>query len=409
MAPRARPPAQQLPGGEEASQTQPATSNATSATSDVQPATPITPEAQQANAAATAMQGDRLTDAELDARIALARATMLRRKKAEYLAILERGEIPPFSLESLEPPRQQTASNGDEERMHKRARSEAWGRLQLPTLKYRGKNWSELQTFLTGLQSHFAAQPEIFEEDIRKVVYATSCFDADMPRRWTNYLQVERGGVIQAVTWPELREWMQSGISDGPTRCLEATSKLSSIAQGPYQRFQHFLDYFEQIEGELPEPLPDSFRICYLIQRLRPAVRTQVLSNGVPATWQELRQSGVIAESLMFQNGATPSRMRDNTARSPPNRGSEEASSTPKTETGASSPPSNARSSSEPSLYARSPDGSSRPPRSVYAGRTTVTCYSCGQLGHISPNCPKKQNPATGVNLINDNHVEEVK
>lgn len=206
-----------------------------------------------------------LTEEELDGRIKAAREQQRLRKKREYLLALGRGEAPEITFETLEDqPRARTSL----ERDSKRPRSSGWGKLQLPCPRYRGKSWMELQSFLVDLESYFLTQPEAFQQEGQRVIYASSCLEADTKRRWTNYLMVDRDNQLSSITWPQFVEWLKDGINNGPTRCLEATAKLANLSQRQGQRFQSFLDYYESVESELPDRLPDSFRICSFIQRL---------------------------------------------------------------------------------------------------------------------------------------------
>lgn len=307
-----------------------------------------------------------LTEAQLDARIKAVEQTRRLQRKREYLAILDRGEIPSFNLEET-----RTLSTSPESIMSvpspKRLRNESWGKVQLPLPAYTGKNWLELQAYLTDLESHFITQQEAFREDSQRVLYASTCLKGEMKRRWTSYVQATRQGDLQSITWNEYRNWLINSINDGPTRCLEATAKLARLEQRPRQKFRHFLDIYEAIEGELPEPLPETFRICTFIQKLVPPMKKQILSHGLPATWQALTHTGTIAETLLGQEL--------------------EGNFVPKVNP---ENPQERRPSDIPTNQQRPSDEGARPPLQNNDDRPRkkrVICFRCGEPDHISTNC----------------------
>ena len=345
-------------GGEEPATTQRSVEMQTSISHTVIPQTARSSEAVDEMQFLPANTDD-LTADELDAYIIQAREKRRLKAKRNYIEALRRGEDPLFDSSILEQPVEQQR----EEREPKRPRREAWGRIQLPTPRFKGKSWSELMTFFNDLRSHFATQPDNFISDNDRVMYASTCLGDEVKRRWTNYLRVDLDDCPEQVSWNEFKEWLETGINDGPTRCLEAT-KPTRLTQAPHQKFRSFLDQYENIECELPERLPETFRICSFVQRLQPALRKQVLSNGIPATWRNLQQICTISETLL-------DRERTDSPANPQQR-SAPSTSDASGRTGLASAQGGSNNS-QTNQYSRAP-------------RWTPTCWKCGGA-HLKPAC----------------------
>lgn len=234
-----------------------------------------------------------LTEEELDRRVQAARIQQLSQKKRSYLEAIQRGEDPAYSLD-LPDPRMNLGETS------KQPRFESWGRVSLPTPKYQGKSWTELQTFLVKIESIFATQGSEFASESRRVVYAGTCISGDLERRWTTFVQ-ESGG-ISSLTWQEAKQWLKDQMADPPTRAFDATQRLDSLYQRQSQTCRAFLDVWESTEAELPALDPELNRVCRVLHRLLPTHREKLVSSGVPATWRELRHEAVIADSFSATN-----------------------------------------------------------------------------------------------------------
>jgi len=234
-----------------------------------------------------------LADDELDRRVREARARHVNQKKRSYLQALERGEDPPYNPDLSASP----SPGRDLNDTSKRPRGESWGKINVPTPRYQGRNWSELQAFLTDLEAIFTTAPGHFTADAPRVVYASTGIQGDTKRRWTTFLQLSGG--IEQVTWEAAKQWLKDQMADPPTRCYDATRKLDGLYQRNQQSCRTFLDLWEAAEAELPTLDPELSRVCRVLHRLQPSHRERLVSSGIPATWHALRHEAVIVDSLI--------------------------------------------------------------------------------------------------------------
>lgn len=258
------------------------------------PSSPPAPtsEAPGASPRSSQLPMESLTEEELTARLQDAAKEQRMSKKRDLLQAIERGESVTIPAELL----------SDGEARYKRLRSDNWGKIQLPPPRCKGKNYAELRTFFIDIEAYFQTQRDAFDDEAKKVFYATACLEGDIKQRWTSYLEGEKKDHLHQITWTELKEWLTDQIKDPTTRCFEATSKLQNAVQGPNQPFSEFHRYYEAIEWELPERLPEKYRICNFIHHLKPALKEYLLKSGIPKSWSQLVSQGNIAESLLKGN-----------------------------------------------------------------------------------------------------------
>ena len=145
-----------------------------------------------------------LTEEELTERLRKAVSERRVSQKRNLLQAIQRGEdieIPPELLR-------------DEDGGSKRQRSEGWGRIQLPQPRYKGRSFAELRTFFTDVETYFQTQRGTFDTEAKKVFFATACLEGDIKQRWTSYLEREKQGKQDQLTWQELRTWVTDQIKD---------------------------------------------------------------------------------------------------------------------------------------------------------------------------------------------------
>lgn len=237
---------------------------------------------------------DNLSVKELRERTAEAAEKQKKRKMIEYLRDLDAGKNPTLDSSVLQ---EGSVKEGD----RKRPRNNIWGNIQLSTPSFKGKSWTELQVYFTQLSTQFDIEPDQFEKDAQKIQYASSCLEGDMKRRWTWYWSEECNRSYDNLTYDNYVRWCEYNISDANTRTLDATSKLDHMQQRENEKFANFMLRSEAALSEIPVHLPDIFRIAWVIQKCLPEIKNNIISQGFPASWQQLRSHGVNAEAMLEQ------------------------------------------------------------------------------------------------------------
>ncbi|RFU25017.1 hypothetical protein B7463_g11322, partial [Scytalidium lignicola] len=230
---------------------------------------------------------------------------------------------------------------------------------------------------------------EELSTELQRVMYAGSTLEGTIKRRWITYVMDTWQNRYDRIRWDEMEEFLKSNISDSPTRTFEAVTKLHHLEQKPDQKFNSFLDNYENIESELPKHLPEGYRMCSLLDKLRPELRKQIVSQGIPTTRTKLISATRRAETLIATQGrgiATGSVVVTNQLGNQGGRMSQtsetssmsQANQTPsaqKATTVNAIPPSDQPAAKR--------GGTARPLLSE------VQCYQCKKLGHYASSCPQ--------------------
>ena len=132
-------------------------------------------------------------------------------RKRAYAEALLRGELPELPVAMDPSPRRQrttvdlapTAFSGESGEHHF---SFAQQKIVMPTIRYEGKNWTELQSFLYELRTRFYNM-DPRQGDVPKILYGQSCLYGAVRRRWVSYMENEHDGDVRGVTWSEMEDW----------------------------------------------------------------------------------------------------------------------------------------------------------------------------------------------------------
>jgi hypothetical protein len=330
-----------------------------------------------------------LPDDELEALAEVAKGKKRRRELIAYLASGGEGTAPDIGSRPV----------AQVEVEAKRPRSSAWTKFQLPTPEFKGKNWMELQTYITDLEGHFQLDQERFQDEACKVQYASSCLKGEMKPRWTIYFGQECGRSFKYLTYAEYITWCENNIVEGSTRALDAMAQLDELYQKEGEGFLSFLLRFDTTLSEIPGRLPDVFKIPWVVHKCNLWTRRNLISLGIPATWQELRSAGVRAEA-----------MSANSKRTQPTPGIRNNHG-PKTEPRQNRYENNRPESTRPTFEpAASGIKDERKPQALklvcwkcngtHMRRDCdgADCSRCGSTGHTTERHGMHNGPATGVN-----------
>lgn len=313
---------------------------------------------------------DSLTERQLDTRIAAAeRAGVLKRKRRELARLLAENRGDDLS-----------GSGSTEQVPAKRPRSELFSKTSLSNLKYKGKSRHELSTFLVNLKSRFHLAAPDMEDETSRVIYASTCFEEPARSRWTNFLMVQHKGDASTVTWNEFDNWLRSNVSDQTTSSLSSAIELAAIRQRDQESFGDFLERYEKIETEDPDPIPDRSQAMRLLARLNDKLREKISQGVIPDTRMDLiaaAQKAELLAKITEKPKQSPESNRPETHRSR----SYQARSQDRGDT------SQQQRDMTQQDTAQSPRDLNQP-RRYQQGRKQIVCYNCGEEGHIAPKCP---------------------
>ena len=141
--------------------------------------------------------------------------------------------------------------------------------------------------------------PDNFHDDNNKVAYAVSSLAGTQKTRWRTYVMIHHLNDMASIMWSEMKKWLNDGLVDDATRSLEAVTKLRRLQQKDDQSFNQFFDHYEIVESELPYDLLALYRVCSLLDALKPSLCTQIVSIGIPEGRQEFLVATRRAEVLL--------------------------------------------------------------------------------------------------------------
>jgi len=312
-----------------------------------------------------------LDEEQLDERIRLARAGVRLQRKRTYLAALERGEEPTINPYDFNEPAGPALSVSTEP-PHRRPRREG-ARIQLAPLKYGGGNYADLKNYLFELDSRFVAYADDFQLDTERVMYALGPLPKSIKSRFRTHVATQYHDDLTAVTWSDMKEWLEQDVTDNSTRTFNAVKQLYRFRQREGQTFNQFLDAYEAIVNELSCELPAILQVCTMLAALRPELQRQITSAGVPADRQALISAARRAEALIPGGQPLgPSNQTPANSQRPPATGSPMPAVSPATVI----PPQPQRNNQ--------PAGQLPPPANQQRG----SCFKCGDPGHYADRCP---------------------
>jgi hypothetical protein len=180
------------------------------------------------------------------------------------------------------------------------------------------------------------------------------------------------------MTWAEVKDLLQSQLSDPKTRALTAIEQLGSLVQGEQESVMDFLDRWEKIEVDLPQESEIS-RIGNLFPKFRPDIRFLLTAGGnLPETRAQLvsaarRLEGALKTREQTTGGNPP--MVTHPVHAP--RGTKRPAEDPAASEQRQRLCFNCGKPGHFAIACTMP----RQPQELRR------CYACGEVGHISTNC----------------------
>ena len=265
---------------------------------------------------------------------------------------------------------------------------------------YKGESVGEHIHWFREVKIKFLMSPEYFTTNAAKIIYCMQSLEGDAGTQWYRHFET-RG--LGDTTFPGFEEFLLNLVADPANRRLRAYEKWESAKQGATQKVTAFKGYLEELEAHLP-PFSEEHRVNIFLSKLNSDLKNKLLSTGnVPKQREELLAQALMQEQVlersrrnsgMGQNGSgSQSRQSGGTKQS---GGSKENKSL---ESRISHPKANEKGSDKeavPQTIAPKRKNENEPGHDHKRDSNyTPTCYHCGEEGHISRYCPRKDKPKT--------------
>lgn len=299
--------------------------------------------------------------ARLRALVVAKRQRENREKELEAMELELAGQIPrnPVLIEGVAYP------------SHKRnASSEAYGhssiRLKMadpPT--FSGKNIKELQTFeIEWSIRNKADGPFTPTEWVERIQKVATYLKGTAAISWVRHKD-------PIVTWDEFITFCKGIILDPTNRMSNALLSLAFKKQGDGQGARAFLDEVEALERDIPELSAEERDAWFLLNRLRPDIRTEVMREN-----KEIRSREQVLAAAQRQEELTRQKSRQERS---------ERTYTPGRRSSGTS--THTRRTTEVRGAGEQKEKKETTEKTI----SSVVCYKCGEEGHKSFQCHRKK------------------
>ena len=177
------------------------------------------------------------------------------------------------------------------------------------------------------------------------------------------------GNQIEDVSWLAFRQFLEDLQADRNTRALAAATQLSSLEQGATETVADFVDRYTNILAEMPTPMDEPTKIITLAAKFRKEIRIALAGHPSATSFREMLDTARRIEYIQKAEGMS-SYQAPRHGNAPP--------------TQQSSTTTNWKGSSN------TPAAPNRPP----PNHSTLTYYDYGKVGHIQRNCPDRNRAA---------------
>ena len=243
---------------------------------------------------------------------------------------------------------------------------------------YSGASLKQYRDYVRDCELSFKNAPESFpmEEDL--VTWAMQFLSGDPKESWWSQYEIMQE-VGEELTWDYYKQYILDTHLDPVNRGIDAAIQLNQAAQREGQTTRAFATFLSTLEDQLPR-YSEAHRVQTLFSKLRQELQLAITNTGaIPLT----REALVILATTKERNLRKAA-----------------GSSHPKRTQGAPNKPSGDRRVRQPGDKPASQDRSSS-----IAIRDPPTCYACGKVGHISPNCPDRSKQTKARPRDNPNKV----
>lgn len=230
---------------------------------------------------------------------------------------------------------------------------------------FRGKTIKEARDFLLQLELVFALAADSYRSDHDRVLYGVMFLVGEPRETWHHTHSVTELG---DYSWKDFRRFVMDAVEDPVNRSLTVGVQYEQAKQTDSQSVQAFAAELATIEEQM-EPYTPAQRVRHLLVKLRPSLRTAVVTyHDIPKTREELVSLATRLESAVRgHHNALPNKRAAEEQlgrRSGPKKSREDTRPEPK--------------SGEKAERSRGARDKPAPPGS---------CWTCGEAGHYASQC----------------------
>lgn len=268
------------------------------------------------------------------------------------------------------------------------------GILQPKTLRpekmraYKGQSVGEHVRWFRDVDVVFMQSPAYFTTEQSRIVFCMQSLEGDPSVEWYDHIKKHP---LAELSFETFKTFLLNLVSDPVNRRLTAYEQWEAAKQRPEQKVAAFKSYLEELETHLP-PFSAEHRANLFLAKLSAELKNKILSTGNVSNQRE----EILAQAMMQERILERMRPGRGNNQSKPNQGSQ------------SSKPLEERVTRPNANNARAQDANKRKPESQNPKDTHKDhdhdhnsdnaeniCYHCGKPGHIRPNCPDRDKPAT--------------
>lgn len=269
---------------------------------------------------------------------------------------------------------------------------------------FTGDSIKEAREFLRALKIIFANSGPEYSDDRSKVLYGVMWLAADAAEAWHNQYDIE--ALPDEYGWEDFQSFVRNAVGDPANRQLSVTLEYEKVRQGDHQTVKSFALELDVLESQLD--YTETQLVRQFLAKLKPSLRMDIVKNHeLPSTRADMVS---LARRLEAADRGATATLAGN------KRFAGEAPTGPSSSYGRSNKrPRGGRGYYNSSRSGRESDGRSQSqsqgrrdetgahaPRSQPDGapRWNPKCFACGEMGHIQPNCPRRNGGKAAVTKV---------
>ena len=265
---------------------------------------------------------------------------------------------------------------------------------------------SQYPKFRRQISTFFASNTEIYDNDVKKVLFVLSFMTDGAPGQWAEQKveAAERTAVAGVIpdaswgTWDQLRTALDASFGD-PNKSKNAQNELETLTyRSPADEF---FQLFDTLVGRTNYANNDEYRIDFIERKLPRYILDMVYQDDPPNTYDAYKTKVIRLDNLRrrlkaIHTGQTYTR----TSSSTPAHTQDRRTGTGVVYGGQGKPMDIGRNRPKGKIWEpqyKQPQKSTQPqatssrnpPRQPIGAIAGIECYNCGQKGHMSKDCSR--------------------